>query len=112
MSDYICVPWENAPDYCIGSPEGFNRIELMSLGSIISNLMPYVFAIAGLVLLLMIIAAGYTMLTSAGNPEAIAKGKSRLTAGLIGFILVFAAYWILQIIEVFLGIQDTQWGFT
>jgi len=31
---------------------------------------------------------------------------------LVGFLLVFAAFWILQIIEVFLGVQGTPFGFT
>jgi len=74
--------------------------------------MDYVFVIAGILLLFMIIASGYTLMTSTGNPEAITKGKSHLTAALVGFLLVFAAFWILQIIEVFLGVQGTPFGFT
>ena len=91
-------PVNNPPGYGTGTGN------LSSLGSILNSLMPYVFAIAGLILLSMIVSAGYTLLTSAGNPDAIEKGKSRLTVGLIGFFLVFAASWILQIIEVFLGV--------
>ena len=86
--------------------------ELSSIGTILTNLMDYVFVIAGILLLFMIIASGYTLMTSTGNPEAIAKGKSHLTAALVGFLIVFAAFWILQIIEVFLGVEGTPFGFT
>lgn len=103
----FCVPWRGDPsDPCVGAPIGFGKGSgrLTSLGALITSLMDYIFVIAGLILLFMIISSGYSLLTSAGNPEAIAKGKSRLTAALVGFLLVFAAFWILQIIEVFLGI--------
>lgn len=104
----FCVPWKTLGaeiQYCIGSPPGFGKGtgDVSSLGGILTSLMDYVFVIAGIILLFMIIASGYTLLTSAGNPEAIAKGKSRLTAALIGFVIVFAAFWIFQIIELLLG---------
>jgi len=112
MASY-CVPWSGRW-YCSGSPQGFGTGtgNLSSTGAILTSLMDYVFVIAGILLLFMIIASGYTLMTSAGNPEAMAKGKSRLTAALVGFLLVFAAFWILQIIEVFLGVQGTPFGFT
>jgi len=112
----FCYPWSDVAGditwHCPSNPEGFKSGELSSLGAILHSLVPYIFAIAGLILLFMIVSSGYSLLTSAGNPEAIAKGKSRLTAALVGFLIVFCAYWILQLIEVFLGIQGTQWGFT
>ncbi|OGY16865.1 MAG: hypothetical protein A2785_03815 [Candidatus Chisholmbacteria bacterium RIFCSPHIGHO2_01_FULL_49_18] len=114
----FCVPWRDPltkTSYCVGSPDEFGSGsggKLSSLGTILTSLMDYVFVIAGILLLFMIIASGYTLMTSAGNPEAISKGKSHLTAALVGFLLVFAAFWILQIIEVFLGVQGTPFGFT
>ena len=92
------------------NPAGFGTGtgKLSSLGAIVYSLMPYVFAIAGLILLFMIVAAGYTLLTSAGNPEAMAKGKSRLTTALIGFFIVFAAYWILQLTKELLGLPASS----
>lgn len=105
----FCVPWRSKSGgpgwYCPADPPGFGSGtgDVSSLGGILTSVMDYVFVIAGLLLLFMIIASGYTLLTSAGNPEAMTKGKSRLTAALIGFIIVFAAFWIFQIIEVLLG---------
>jgi hypothetical protein len=91
------------------NPSGF-KFGNTPLGTVLTSLMDYIFVIAGLILLFMIISSGYSLLTSAGNPEAIQKGKSRLTAALVGFLLVFAAFWILQIIEVFLGLPGTFTG--
>jgi len=103
----VRIPWnDDFSDYIrLDHPEGFGTGDgnLDSLGTIIGDLMPYVFSISGIVLLFMIIAAGYQLLTSAGNPEGMEKGKKRLTAALTGFILIFAAFWILQLVEVFIG---------
>lgn len=109
------IPWRGSPSgWGIADPlsEGDGTGDFSSLGSVLTSLMDYVFVIAGILLLFMIIASGYTLMTSAGNPEAMAKGRSRLTAALVGFVLVFAAFWILQIIEVFLGVEGTPFGFT
>ena len=32
------------------------------------------------------------------------KGKKRLTAGLTGFILIFAAFWVWQLVAIFFGL--------
>jgi hypothetical protein len=105
----ICLPWQyysgdEFRGYC-RTFEGYGEGE--TLGSIINRLMPYIFAFSGLILLFMIIFSGYQLLTSAGNPEAMQKGKSRLTAALVGFILIFAAFWIYQLIGVIIGYNFT-----
>jgi hypothetical protein len=53
----------------------------------------------------MLLAGGFTMLSSASNPEAADKGKQQITTALIGFIIIFAAYWIVQIVEIVLGVN-------
>ena|SRR3989338_8581270 len=65
-----------------------------------SQLLQYSLIIAGLILLAMIISAGFTLLTSAGDPKKIEAGKNRLTHAALGFLIVFAAYWIAQILQV------------
>jgi hypothetical protein len=102
-----CVPWfgGTGATQCSWAPieYGSGLGNLSSLGSIINTFMPYIFAITGIILLFMIIFSGYSLLTSAGNPEGIEKGKKRLTAALTGFIIIFAAFWIWQLVSLFLG---------
>ncbi len=104
-----CTNWgtDFSKKICVGTPEGFKAGKLSSLGVIIGELMPYIFAISGIILLFMIVIAGYSLLTSAGNPESIEKGKKRLTAGLVGFIIIFAAFWIWQLVAVFMGLGES-----
>lgn len=63
-----------------------------------------IFFVAGAIFLFFIITAGISMMTSTGDPKALEAAKGRITHALIGFFLVFTAYWIVQIVGVLLGI--------
>jgi len=82
--------------------------ESLTLGQIISSLVPYLFVIAGLLLLLYLIFGGFGLLTSRGDPKAVASAKERITFAVVGFVIVFASYWIVQIVGQILGIQAVQ----
>lgn len=75
-----------------------------NLGEIITAALDYVFPIAGLILLFVIIGSGFQMMTSAGNEEATANAKKSLTNAAIGFGIIFLSFWIYQIIKAILGI--------
>jgi len=72
---------------------------------IINTVLPFVFVIAGLILFVMLVSGGFTIFTSAGNPEKIKKGQGAITNALVGFLIIFAAYWIIQLLELTLGIK-------
>lgn len=82
-----------------------------NIGAILTRALTYIFAFAGLGLLLMILASGFTLLTSAGDMKKLEAGKQRLTQAIIGFLLIFSAFWIVQIVGKILGIQDINNSF-
>lgn len=75
-----------------------------SITDIISIILPNVLIISGVILLFLIIFGGFTVITSAGNAEQTEKGKQAITGAIIGFAVMFTAYWIVQIIEIITGI--------
>src|SRR3972149_1770041 len=77
--------------------------DILTIGGIISALLPYLFVVAGLLLLLYLVFGGFGLLTSRGDPKAVQIAKERITFALVGFIVVFVSYWIVQIIGVVLG---------
>jgi len=91
----------------IAGPEKFAfKGDDANLGAIVSKILnTYIFFFAGLILLLMLIMGGFQMLTSAGDPEKVKAGQGKITTAVIGFLIVFAAYWLMQIIEVLLGFK-------
>lgn len=86
----------------IGDPTGI-KTELTTsegISFLFSQVLQYSLILAGFILLAMIISAGFTLLTAAGDPKKTEAGKSRLTHAALGFLIVFAAYWIAQILQV------------
>ncbi len=79
--------------------------DFTSVGDIFTKALPYILTIAGLILLFVIIGAGFTMFTSAGNPEKIKKSSQQLTFGIIGFVVIFTSYWIIQLLEKVFGLS-------
>ena len=59
-------------------------------------------AIAGLMSLNVVSASTPDL---ANNPEAAKKGQQAATAAAIGFVIVFAAYWIVRLIEVIINVN-------
>lgn len=89
----------------IGGKTGYSNI-----GEFISAILPNVYVIAGLFLFILFIAGGFVIMTSGDNPEKKAKGNKALTAAVIGFIIIFTSYWIIQIIEYITGVAILQPG--
>lgn len=88
------------------SVEGIKNFKFSSLGSIISTAIPFVFAFAGIGLLLMLLGAGFSFLTSAGDAKKLEAAKQRLTYAVVGFLIIFVAYWLVQIAGVVFGLPE------
>lgn len=54
----------------------------------------------------MLISAGFSFLTSAGDAKKLEKGKQQLTYAVVGFLVIFVAYWLVQIAGFVFGIEE------
>lgn len=66
----------------------------------VKDLMTFVIGIGGGLAFLMMLFGVFQMLTSAGNPETLNAGRSRLTSAVIGLLFVIFTVLLLQIIGV------------
>ena len=82
-----------------------NNLGDKNLGGIISAVLPPLLSLAGLILFGMLIFGGFTMLAGAANKESQEKGKKMVTSALIGFFVIFLAYWLAQILQVIFKIN-------
>ena len=62
---------------------------------------------AGIVFLFLMIGGGISIIAGAGGGDKnkVGQGQKAVTAALIGFVVVFASYWILQILGVITGVN-------
>jgi len=74
-------------------------------GDIISIVLNYVYAAAGIILLLMFLTSGYQMIFSKGDPKAMQIAQSKITSSLVGIVILFASFWIVRILLDFFGIS-------
>ena len=66
-------------------------------------------AVMGLLMIVLIVYAGATIMTSQGNEEKIAKGKKTIVGAVIGLFIVLSAYAItLLVTRVLLGTQRQE----
>src|SRR5690606_24160645 len=66
--------------------------------SLINLIVPNLFILAGLIFLFLLIIGGFGIITS-GSSKGVEEGQKKLTTALLGFGIMFASYWIIQIIE-------------
>lgn len=76
-----------------------------TLGGFISSILPNIYIISGIILLFLLLFGGLITIINSDNPEAQEKGKQTITAAIIGFLLVFGSFWIIQIIQVLTGVN-------
>jgi len=76
-----------------------------SLAGVISKGLEYAYVFAGVALLVMLVMGGVGLMTAAGNPDKAKESYGKITGALIGFLIVFTSYFLVQIIEVVLGVE-------
>lgn len=78
--------------------------DLSTPGGILSQVLTFAFPIAGLILFIMIVWGGFEILSQSATKKSTEAGRQRITSAIIGFGLLFASFWIIQIIEQVFGI--------
>jgi len=98
MNNYLAaIPIHSVFDVRWGYDKGFADFVSVVLFTAIS--------IASVILLALLIFGGISIIIGAGssNPESTAKGKKAVTSAIIGFLIIFTAYWIIQIVAIIAG---------
>lgn len=76
-----------------------------NIADIFNDLLPYIYVFAGLILLVMLIMGGLGLMTAAGNADKMKAGYGKITNALIGFLIIFVSYFVVQLVELILGIK-------
>ncbi|RJR15718.1 hypothetical protein C4579_01415 [Candidatus Microgenomates bacterium] len=76
-----------------------------NVGSFVNVLVKNVLLIGGIVGFAMLIYVGYRYIESGGNEKATQQNQEAFTAIIIGLIIMFVAYFLVQIAETITGVQ-------
>ena len=78
-----------------------------TVGSLLSVILKNSLTLIGIIMLVLLISGGLMFIIGAGSQDSkkSAQAKSMITDALIGFAVVFLAYFIIQIIQVITGLN-------
>ena len=79
--------------------------DIAQTGTMVSRILAAAYIIAGVSLFILLIFGSFAIITSAGDAKKAEGGKAAATNALLGFLLIFASYWIIQIVEVITGLK-------
>ncbi len=87
---------------------GWDALQNITPASLISGLISLVMLVAALLFFFMLILGGIKWVTSEGDEKKVASARAQITSALIGLAIIFAAWAIVQLINVVFGINILQ----
>lgn len=90
-----------------GNIEGFDKsqVPFTNLGQLMSNALALLFFFAGLLTFFFIVIGGIQWITAGGDAKAAQAARDRITAAVVGLIVVVAAFAITLILGQVFGID-------
>lgn len=83
----------------------FQPLQNLTIPGIISGLISLVLIIAALVFFFMLVIGGIRWMLSGGDKTGTEGARNQVTAALIGLIIVFSAWAIIQLIKTLFGVD-------
>jgi len=83
---------------------------LVDLGTILRNIIIILFVFAAILAFVFIVIGGIQWITAGGDPKAAGSARDRITAAVIGLVIVVAAFAITLIVTSALGIDIFKTG--
>lgn len=83
----------------------FSKLGNYTIPQIVSALVGLVLVVAGLVAFAYLIFGGVMWISSSGDKGKIETARNTITAALIGLLIVFSTWAIIQLIQVFFGVN-------
>lgn len=89
---------------CLKLSDSTNVSEVYDSPAFLVNLIVgNIFVVAGIIFFIMLIYGGFKFIT--GSKKGAEDAKNTIQTALIGFVIMFAAYWIIQIVALLTGID-------
>lgn len=88
------------------TPSGWKVRPDMNIGELLTttNIITFVFFLAGAIFLFSLLNAAWTYVTSTGDPKKIAEATQRILNAFFGIVIVLASFVIVRIILAVLGL--------
>lgn len=82
-----------------------NQVQNYTIGGIVSTAIAILMLVAGLIFFFMLVWGGVSWVTSGGDKGKTEAARNRITAALIGLVIVFAAWAIVSLVNLIFGVN-------
>lgn len=106
ISYLMIVPVLAAEEIELAPPTEFPGLETITVAGIVQALVKLILVVAALISFIFLVLGGIRWITSGGDKEGTAKAQGTITAALIGLVIVFAAWAIINLLQTFFGIPS------
>jgi len=97
------VAWDTIPGCIVDGAATFECFE-----PLFTNVVRALTALLGIALFIMFVIGGYGFLFSGGDQKKLEKARGTLTGAIAGVVIIVIAYLILRTIQLFTGVNVTQ----
>jgi hypothetical protein len=87
---------------------GLSALGQAKIAHVVNWAMPYVIGAALIFVFIYLIMGGFGIMTSKADPKAMEAAKQKITSAIIGFIIIFTAYWLVQLLGLAFGLGNLQ----
>jgi hypothetical protein len=105
MLNNLLLAAETRVNVNISGNEAVGNISTFSVGGIISWAITIILVFAGLIFFFMLLIGGIQWITSGGDKVKTENARNRITAALIGLVIVFSAWAIAQLLNTIFGVN-------
>jgi len=76
-----------------------------TMGDIINKVVPFIITLAGILLFFILMWGGLDYVQSQGAPEKLKTANAKITAGIIGFVILILAFFITRVFAYIFGVS-------
>ncbi|MFH1561363.1 MAG: hypothetical protein ABID04_02155 [Patescibacteria group bacterium] len=91
------------PDY--SGVSGWKFGARPTVGAIVSVGLKYVMVAGGLMMFAYLVYGGITLMLSRGDPNGVSSGMNKVLYAIVGFLIIFSSYWLIQVVEIVLHLN-------
>ena len=99
---------DSATDINLSARGQFAGLQDITIGGIVSALVTLVMILAALIFFFMLVWGGVKYITAGGDKGQTEAARGQITGALIGLVIVFAAWAIVNLVSIFFGVELLQ----
>ena len=89
----------------LNAPAGFENLQAVSFGNVVEWAIAVVLVLASVIFFFMLVIGGIKWITSGGDKGKTEAARNQITAALVGLIIVFASWAIMQLVNLIFGVD-------